>query len=244
MNCTYCSTELPADAMFCGECGRSVVVTASRAGSASDTAIVPGIVRGALVRDGLVEPVTRSPAQPGLAESEATPVFLSAPEPVEYLDERVTSAPEPGELPVSSAPEIEHVAGPDPDVPPSQHFEDFEATRIVRSGPTGARFVLQFSTGESHTVFGTGLIGRNPVAEPGEYFDQRIAIADPGKSVSKTHLEFGQSSGQFWVSDRYSGNGTIVRQPDATPLRCDAGKRYIVARGARIDMGEQFFVVS
>jgi predicted component of type VI protein secretion system len=104
--------------------------------------------------------------------------------------------------------------------------------------------VLQFSTGESVTIFGTGLIGRNPVAEPSEYFDQLIPIVDPGKSVSKTHLEFGQTEGSFWVSDRYSGNGTSVREPEADARRCEPGRRYPLARGTRVTMGEQFFVVS
>jgi hypothetical protein len=124
----------------------------------------------------------------------------------------------------------------------SQH-NDVEATRIVRA-PQGDRFVLQFSTGENATVFGTGLVGRNPVMQPGEFVDQLVTIVDHGKSVSKTHLEFGQTSGVFWVVDRFSANGTVVRQPDAPPQRLDPGKRQPVARGTRVDMGEQFFVVS
>jgi len=110
--------------------------------------------------------------------------------------------------------------------------------------PRGERFVLQFSTGESVSVTGTGLIGRNPVAEPGEYFDSIVTIVDPGKSVSKTHLEFGQEGGSFWISDRFSGNGTLARPPESEPRRCDAGKRYRLARGTRVDIGEQFFIVS
>jgi hypothetical protein len=124
----------------------------------------------------------------------------------------------------------------------SQH-DDVEATRIVR-GRQGDRFVLQFSTGENATVFGTGLVGRNPVLQPGEFVDQLVTILDQGKSVSKTHLEFGQTSGVFWVVDRFSANGTVVRQPDAPPQRLDPGKRQPVARGTRVDIGEQFFVVS
>jgi hypothetical protein len=46
------------------------------------------------------------------------------------------------------------------------------------------------------------------------------------------------------VSDRYSTNGSTVRQPDAEPKRCEPGRRYFVARGTRVDIGEQFFVVS
>ena len=108
----------------------------------------------------------------------------------------------------------------------------------------GARFVLQFSTGESFTVTGTGIVGRHPTAEPGEYFDHTVMIADPGKSVSKTHLEFGQDDGAFWISDRFSGNGTLARDPGGEPRRCEPGRRYRVARGGRVDIGDQFFVVS
>ncbi len=122
--------------------------------------------------------------------------------------------------------------------------EDLEATRLVADPLPADRFVLQFSTGENVTVSGAGLVGRNPVAQPGEYVDQLVPIFDASKSVSKTHLEFGQDSGRFWVSDRYSTNGSVVRQPDADPRRCEPGRRYFVARGTRIDIGEQFFVVS
>jgi predicted component of type VI protein secretion system len=104
--------------------------------------------------------------------------------------------------------------------------------------------VLQFSTGESFTVTGTGIVGRNPHPEPGEYFDHAVTIADPGKSVSKTHLEFGQDEGSFWVSDRFSGNGTVARDPGGEPRRCEPGRRYRIARGGRVDIGDQFFVVS
>jgi predicted nucleic acid-binding Zn ribbon protein len=122
--------------------------------------------------------------------------------------------------------------------------EDLEATRLVADSGAGTRYVLQFSTGESVTVAGSGLIGRNPSMQPGEYVDQLVPIFDAGKSVSKTHLEFGQEAGRFWVSDRYSTNGSVIRQPDAEPRRCDAGRRYFIARGTRVDVGEQFFVVS
>jgi hypothetical protein len=122
--------------------------------------------------------------------------------------------------------------------------DELEQTLIVPRRETGERFVLQFSTGESITVFGSGLLGRNPMPQPTEYFDQLVSITDPGKSVSKTHLEFGQEGGAFWVSDRFSGNGSAVREPESSPRRLVAGKRYRIVRGTRVDIGEQFFVVS
>jgi hypothetical protein len=122
--------------------------------------------------------------------------------------------------------------------------DDFEQTLIVPRRDSGERFVLQFSTGESVTVSGSGLVGRNPMPQPGEFFDYLVSISDPGKSVSKTHLEFGQDAGAFWVSDRFSGNGSVVREPGMPPKRLGAGKRFRIVRGSRVDIGEQFFVVS
>ena len=63
-------------------------------------------------------------------------------------------------------------------------------------------------------------------------------------SVSKSHLEFGQQDGEFWVSDRFSGNGTIIRRPGEAALRCEPGRRYRVPRGTRVDIADQFFVLS
>jgi len=108
----------------------------------------------------------------------------------------------------------------------------------------GERFVLQFSTGESVTVTGSGLIGRNPRPEPGEFFDALVTVSDPSRSVSKTHLEFGLERGEFLIRDRNYGNGTTPRAPEAPIVLVVAGRRYRVPRGARVDIGEQFFVVS
>jgi predicted component of type VI protein secretion system len=104
-------------------------------------------------------------------------------------------------------------------------------------------FVLQFSTGELVAVTGTGLVGRAPSAEPGEFVDHLVPIADPTRSVSKTHLEFGDGDDVFWVSDRYSTNGTVAVGPDGERVRCHPGRRVLVDRGGRVEFGEQFFLL-
>lgn len=226
------------------------------------------------VRDSPLEPpvaVEPAPPEAELDEPEAEPgdpEAERAPEPAttstdastdalpEATPEASTEEEHPVQTPSAGDPSVdtpsEQVTGrvrpvPDPfpwGIDPDRSAEDLEATRVVAQHGAGERFVLQFSTGESVTVSGAGLIGRNPSAQPGEYVDQLVSIFDVGKSVSKTHLEFGQEGGRFWVSDRYSTNGSIVRQPEAEPRRCEPGRRYFVVRGTRIDVGEQFFVVS
>ena len=183
------------------------------------------------VRPTAVPPTAVPPAVVPSSRTPDTAVRLSPP--------ARPAAPDP-------APAASSVPAPAPAAPASSfesEHDDLEATRIVRNRQ-GERFVLQFSTGENSTVFGSGLIGRNPVMQPGEYVDQLVTIVDSGKSVSKTHLEFGQTAGVFWIIDRFSANGTVVRQPDARPQRVDPGKRQTIARGTRVDIGEQFFVVS
>jgi hypothetical protein len=228
VNCRNCTAVLPYGAMFCGECGATVlaprVVEAPPRPRTSDTVIIQPL-----------PPAYRPAIDPNPVIA-VQPVALPSASPIRM-------PPTPAQTVVESHP-AERAAIPDPHAALNAELDDFEATRVVRRGQAGERFVLQFSTGDSATVTGSGLVGRNPVAQPGEAFDQTVVILDPGKSVSKTHLEFGQTNGVFWVSDRFSGNGTIIRQPETDPQRAEAGKRYPVVRGSRIDIAEQFFVVS
>lgn len=159
MRCRVCDQVLPAQAMFCGECGSA----------------------------------TRHPA---------------------WVYPELTSVPEAAE-PIQTPPAV----------------------------PREEEYVLQFSTGETVTLAGRGLIRRNPIAQTGEHFDALVRIHDPAKSVSKIHLEFGWDDEHLWFTDRFSGNGTVVRRAGGSVERFDPGKRYRVHRGERVDIGEQFFVV-
>lgn len=228
--------------------GSSVPATsgpAARSTGASAVA-VPGQPVAQPAETPAEEPPSVPPARP---EAPAVPAPAVASAPPARPEIPVAPAP-----PVASAPPVAEppVAAPDPRpapplpplAPPPRLDPDVESTRLVPRSTTGVRFVLQFSTGESYTVVGSGLIGRNPRSEPGEVVDHLVTIVDPGRSVSKTHLEFGQDSGVFFVSDRHSGNGTIIREPGAEPRYADPGKRYRVVRGTRVDLGEQFVVIS
>lgn len=261
MKCDACGTELPHGAMFCGECGRAVgartavtrhpdsgmpiVAPAPQPQGARDTLILEPVdlqyASNPTPADFVADPVEQEDA-PAL-ENDLSPALIAEDDAGDIEDAPVETS---GGLPVTAP-----AKSPLPTFTwgnrGSEIFldsDELEQTLIVPRREAGERFVLQFSTGESVTVFGSGLLGRNPSPQPGEYFDQLVAISDPGKSVSKTHLEFGQEAGAFWVSDRYSGNGSVVREPESSPKRLTAGKRYRIVRGTRVDIGEQFFVVS
>jgi hypothetical protein len=229
--CEQCGSPMSEDDIFCGACGFVSKAASEDFGRSRDTAIIelaPGPTP--VARPLPVPVVDRLPDFDHAAlDSSAQPNPLRPP-------------PEPPRVGVSESSDTRSS-----DAKPIVSFDDtadLEATRISRLGRAGERFVLQFSTGESFTVYGSGLIGRNPRSEPGEYFDQLVRVLDPSRSVSKVHLEFGQDSGRFWIMDRFSGNGTTVREPETEPVRCQPEKRLRLTRGTRVDIGEQFFIVS
>lgn len=122
------------------------------------------------------------------------------------------------------------------------HVEPLESAPPVE--PVAVTYTLSFSTGPSVQVSGTGLIGRRPITQPGEQVDQVIVVDDPARSVSKTHLEFGIEAGELWICDRYSGNGTVAHPLGGVGRLCEAGRRYRVTRGTRVEIGDQWFDVS
>jgi hypothetical protein len=145
------------------------------------------------------------------------------------------------------------VAGRFPDAEPSDDDEPdpFEASvdliEPIETAPPAAPqalYTLSFSTGEVVDVTGSGLIGRRPITQPGEQVDQLVTVLDPGRSVSKTHVEFGIEAGELWICDRYSGNGTVAHPLGGIARQCEAGRRYRVTRGTRVEIGDQWFDVS
>lgn len=224
MTCQICGASLPDRAMFCGECGSSTTATPlSRKRSepsAGDTTII----------------------QPLPPQSAVFSIPYRMP--IDALTEPVADAfPAPAEAPPTvpeAMPEAVHLSAPAVE---SAMAAEAPAQIVAETPAPLAHFVLQFSTGEHVVVAGTGLLGRRPSAQPDESFDHFVQIHDVSMSVSKSHLEFGQHEGEFWINDRMSGNGTVIRRQDDSVLRCEPGRRYLVARGSRVEIGDQFFVL-
>ncbi len=216
MTCLYCGTPLPADAMFCVECGRPVRSAHQPPVGPRDTAIIEPL------------PEPQRAAGAGAEEGGASDDPIGDHGVDDPIPEVIPA--EPGHAAPGERDELAVLGG----------FVESEQP----SRSPGQNYVLQFSTGEIVAVTGSGLIGRNPSPQPTEYFDHLVTIVDPARSVSKTHLEFGQERGALWISDRFSANGTVVVVPGDAPRRCDPGKRINVARGSRVDIAEQYFIVS
>lgn len=98
--------------------------------------------------------------------------------------------------------------------------------------------VLRFSDGRSVPLRGMTLVGRHPQPEPGETVTDLVALPDPARSVSKTHLLVGMDAKGLFVTDRHSTNGTLVTLPDGQQILCAAGQTIRVAPGAVVTFGD------
>lgn len=107
-----------------------------------------------------------------------------------------------------------------------------------------ATFTITLGNGDSVELTKSGLLGRMPTPAEGEVFEHLIVVSDPGRSVSKTHLELGVENGEIWIADRNSGNGTIIREPGVVPRRAQPGTHYTVVRGTRVDFGDLHLTIS
>lgn len=215
MVCDVCSTDLPQGALFCGECGASVVPQA-----VVPQAVVPpaagAVAAGEAVADFVTAPRTDNP------DTEILPLFLS--------DGTGVVIP-PIDLALEETPILAALLKT-VSVPASELSKDLPS------------YTFTLSTGETLAVSANGLLGRMPQPLPGESFAHLIVVTDTTRSVSKTHLEFGFDGDQLWILDRNSGNGSIIRDVGKIARRAEPGRQYLVSRGTRIDMGEAQLLIS
>ncbi|MBO3093800.1 FHA domain-containing protein [Cellulomonas dongxiuzhuiae] len=125
------------------------------------------------------------------------------------------------------APELETTrpAAPRTDVIPEPRPEPTPGLRVA------------FDDGRVLTVERLALVGRNPSPGPGL---QVVRVADPTRSVSKTHLQLAvDSAGGAWVVDRGSTNGTLVTLPDGGQVVCPVDHPVRLREGAVVVFGDR-----
>lgn len=129
------------------------------------------------------------------------------------------------------------VPGLDPELeltrPAPRRSDVRDAPREQRTVRTTAEFEL--SDGRRLTVSHTALVGRNPATVADV---QLVRVVDPGRSVSKTHLQVGVEPGGVWVADRGSTNGTVVTLPDGAQVVCRVDHQVRLREGATVVFGD------
>jgi pSer/pThr/pTyr-binding forkhead associated (FHA) protein len=90
----------------------------------------------------------------------------------------------------------------------------------------------------------TVLVGRDPAPRAGESVGALVAVDDPARSVSKTHLTVGVDGAGAWVVDRNSTNGTVVTLPDGQRILCVPERRVRLVVGASVRFGDHGFTLA
>ena len=159
-----------------------------------------------------------------------------------------SSAPLPVTPPsaiISAVPGLpSRATSPAPPAPPTAPEDDLDETRLagaLRPRPCARSLAprLVFDTGQVVAVTGFGVAGRNPSATAAENVVHVVAVADPARAVSKTHMAFGLDVGGLWFADRGSTNGTVVVAPDGSRTQLGLGDRAHVAPGTVVEFGER-----
>ncbi|WP_309232726.1 FHA domain-containing protein [Actinotalea sp. JY-7885] len=116
---------------------------------------------------------------------------------------------------------------------------------VAHGGRAVPRATLQLWDGSTLDLAGTALVGRNPAPRDGEPEpDRLLAVPDPGRSVSKTHLVLGVDAEGVWLRDRNSTNGTIVTLGDGQQILCAPEQKVRVPDRASVAFGDFWLTVA
>ncbi|WP_368665756.1 RDD family protein [Pseudarthrobacter sp. AG30] len=128
---------------------------------------------------------------------------------------------------------------------PGPHLDDDVERTQVRSDTGGPAPVavlrIRLDDGRDFQLDRSVLVGRNPVGQPGEQHAQLLAVDDPGRSISKTHLHLLTDGAGIWVTDRQSTNGSAVTTPDGLRTPLAPGVPTFVTPGSSVHFGDRTF---
>jgi len=111
--------------------------------------------------------------------------------------------------------------------------DDLDATVVV-ARRRGVRRSLVLDDGRKFSLSGASVvIGRNPIGEPGE---QRLAISDTTRTLSKTHARLVVHDDEWRLSDLHATNGVVVVEENGTETLLDPGES--VTGNGRFILGE------
>jgi uncharacterized RDD family membrane protein YckC len=133
---------------------------------------------------------------------------------------------------------------PEPRVQQWHPDDDVDRTQ-VRPGSAAPAPVavlrIRLDDGRDFQLDRSVLVGRNPVGQAGEQQAQLLAVDDPGRSISKTHLHLLTDGAGVWVTDRNSTNGSAVTTPDGHRTPLQPGVPAFVTPGSSVHFGDRTF---
>ncbi|MBP1326104.1 hypothetical protein JOF28_001336 [Leucobacter exalbidus] len=182
-------------------------------------------------------PVAEAP----VVEAPATPLYEApSPQPV-YAPpaaEPATHAVEPGPALVENT--VAEVVAPVAveDVYDANAFEvdeEFEATVVLTRGRSTTRWNLVDIDGTRFPLAPSNVLGRKPASGPEGA--QYIALSDPERVLSRTHLLLEVENDELWITDLNSTNGTEIFEDENDMRPCEALSRYAVTVDQSLSLG-------
>jgi uncharacterized RDD family membrane protein YckC len=179
------------------------------------------------------EPFQHAPVQP-----------YAAPQP--FSVPQAPGTPQERQVPPPAAPAAAPAPAPQQFAP--QQFanpdDDHDRTQLrggVREPAPVAVLRIRLDDGRDFQLDRSVLVGRDPVGQAGEQQAQLLAVTDPGRSISKTHLHLLTDGAGIWVTDRNSTNGTAVTTPDGLRTPLQPGVPAFVSPGSTVHFGDRTF---
>lgn len=124
--------------------------------------------------------------------------------------------------------------------PPARASEE----PLLTGGVGRAQLLVVFDTGQREQIDLPAAVnfGRAPVAtEPG---DVLVAVDDPDRLISKTHLRLEHDGETAWVVDTGSTNGSELIDDDGAVHPLPPGARTLLEDGTRVRLSERVFTLS
>jgi uncharacterized RDD family membrane protein YckC len=189
------------------------------------------------------QPPAQQPVQPY-----APPPYAPQPYAAQPSSAPPSFVPQPYAPPSSAPFQVPHAqtAAPAVPTPAAQSHPDDDLDRTqMRGGATYAAPVavlrIKLDDGRDFQLDRNVLVGRNPLGQAGEQHAQLLAISDPGRSISKTHLHLLTDGAGIWVTDRNSTNGSAVTTPDGLRTPLPPGVPAFVSPGSTVHFGDRSF---
>ena len=188
-------------------------------------------------------PVGGPPGQfPGAGRALPTP---SAPPPVGEALPGTPAAgpgatrPAPSGLPADQRPAATSRPAPPtrPDPRPPLTPSARPSVPAAPSAPSLPRLWAVLDNGQRIELGGVSVLGRDPGSN--EVTETVVAISDPTRSLSRTHLRIGYDDTGLWLQDTFSANGTGYRTADGHTVELVPGRRVHVAPGTVVLLGDR-----